>query len=130
MDDASDAIWNRAAMQDDGPDLRSGDEALANLLRVHSLAMSGGLLDAVQRLTPEQVSLGVDGYEYFDLADAAIVVRDLQAVLGREGLSDATLEALEVEADRLYGLAVPMDQIIVDRFEQRLAADPSAFASV
>src|SRR6478672_11086282 len=48
--DLGDAIWNRAALHGGGSRPRYGDAALSAVLRLHNLVMSGGLLDAVERL--------------------------------------------------------------------------------
>jgi hypothetical protein len=49
--DFADAIWNGAGLEIGGPEPRPGDTALSAVLRLHSHAMCGGLLDAVERLT-------------------------------------------------------------------------------
>jgi hypothetical protein len=128
MTSVSDAIWNRAAMDAGGPSPRSGDAALASLLRVHNLAMSGGLLDALDRLSPGDLDAAQNGYRFFDLPEAADVIGRVRSELGRNDLSDGELEALEGEADQRYAEVVATDQVIVDRFEARLTSDPEAFA--
>jgi hypothetical protein len=56
-------IWNRAAMDDGGSTPRAGDVALAALLRLHSRAMSSGLLDAVMDgLDAEEIEAALAGY--------------------------------------------------------------------
>ena len=107
---------------------RPGDEALASLLRVHSLAMSGGLLDAVERLSPDALDAAQSGYRVFDLPEAATLIAHVRSELGRDDLSDAEHDALEGEADQRYADAVATDEVIADRFERRLASAPDDFA--
>lgn len=111
-----------------GPIPRSGDVALASLLRVHSLAMSGGLLDAVERLARGDLDAAQAGYRFFDLPEAAAVIGHVRDELERDGLSDEELESLEIEADQRYASVVPTGQVIGDQFEARLVSDPDAFA--
>ena len=113
-----------------GPSPRPGDEALASLLRVHNLAMSGGLLDAVERLSPDELDAAQAGYRVFNLSRAADVVAHVRSELGRDDLSDTEMEALEGEADQRYADVVATDTVIVDRFEDRLAFTPDDFAPV
>ena len=90
--------------------------------------MSGGLLDAVERLAPGELDAAQAGYRSFDLPEAAAVIEHVRSELGRNDLGDAGLEALEGEADHRYTDVVATDQVIVDRFEARLASEPDAFA--
>jgi hypothetical protein len=110
-----------------GADARHGDIALASLLRVHSLARNSGLMAAVEGVPPDVVEAGTSGYRFFGMDGAAEVVADLQEMLRHPGMSEDDMEAMELEADRLYGVVVPGDEVIVSRFETRLAADPEAF---
>jgi hypothetical protein len=126
----SDAIWNRAAMDGGGTNPLPGDQALASLLRLHSLAMSGGLLDAVERLSPAELDAALVGYQEFDLPDAASTVAHVRSELIRDDLSEDDLDAVEAEADERYAEVIPMDAVIVDRFERRLASGPDDFAPI
>ena len=47
----ADLVWNRAAMEAAGEQPRQGDVAPASLLSLHNLAMNGGLLHAIERLS-------------------------------------------------------------------------------
>jgi hypothetical protein len=59
--DPADVIWNRAALDAGGPCPRHGDAALSAVLGLHGLAMSGGLLDAVERgQTPNSTPQNAD----------------------------------------------------------------------
>jgi len=129
--DAADEIWNRAAMNGGGPDPSLGDLALTSVLRLHNLAMSGGLLDAVERMTPEQLETAQAGYHWLRLDPAADVVAMVQQEIDAGALDDDDrAEALEVRADDEYGRAIPRDQTLVDAFRTRLAEEPHAFAPV
>jgi hypothetical protein len=126
--DAADEIWNRAALNSGGPDPSRGDLALSSVLRLHSLAMSGGLLDAVERMTPEQLEAAQAGYHWLGLDPAADVVAMVQQEVNAGALDDDDrAEDLEVRADDEYGRAVSSDQTLVDAFRTRLAEEPDAF---
>ena len=58
-------------MKGGGASPAPGDIALAALLRFHSSAMSGGVLDALERLTEAQVGEAVQGFRWFGLDEAA-----------------------------------------------------------
>ena len=128
---AADEIWNRAATTGGGPEPRPGDLALASALGVHNLAMSGGLLDAVERSSPDQLDAADAGFRWLRMAAAADVVaivrREVQAGVLDD---DQRAEALELRADDEYADVVPTDQTLVDAFEARLAEEPGAFASL
>ena len=129
--DAADEIWNRAAMNRGGPEPRKGDVALSSVLDVHNLVMSGGLLDAVERLTPEQLEAAEAGYGWLRLEPAADVLAMVRREVSGGALDDDDrAEALELRADEEYGRMIPTDQTLVDAFRTRLNEDPDDFASV
>ena len=129
--DAADEIWNRAAMNGGGTEPRQGDRALSDVLDLHNLAMSGGLLDAVERMTPEQLSAAQAGYRWLKLDPAAEVVAMVRREVDAGVLDDDDrAEALERHADDEYGLVIPSDQTLVDAFHVRLAQEPDAFMPV
>lgn len=124
----ADEIWNRAAMEDGGPTARHGDVHLAAVIGTHGLIVSGGLLDAVERLTPEQLANAEAGYRWLGLkaaADAIVMVREAMA---GGALSDDAVAALEERADEEYAEAISSDEAIVDAFGSRFEAGPQAFA--
>jgi hypothetical protein len=127
MDDRADEIWNRAAL---GGTLatRSGDRALAAVLGLHGLAMSSGLVDALERLTTEEVDAAEAGYRWLGLGAAADVVAAVRGDLAADGMTDEAAEALELRADEDYGHAVPTDDTVLQAFRTRLSAEPDAFA--
>jgi hypothetical protein len=125
-----DEIWNRAAMSDAVPHPRPGDVALSSVLSLHSLAMSGGLLDAVERLGPDALDAAESGYRWLRLGPAADVVAMVRREIEDGALDDDyRAEALELGADDEYGRVIPTDQVLVDAFESRLAEEPDSFAT-
>jgi hypothetical protein len=125
----TDNIWNRAAIERGGSSPRTGDVALAALLRLHSQAMSSGLLHAVtDGLSPEEIEAALAGYRYFGLDDVAQIVESVasQAQIA----SDDELDTLEGEADFRYGEAVPQDAFLVGAFEARATQTPEEFAPI
>jgi len=72
--DHADTVWNRAALDGGGPHPLRGDLALTAVLRLHSLAMSGGLLDAIERLTGPELDAAESGYTWLGHPDAAQVI--------------------------------------------------------
>lgn len=129
--DPADEVWNRAAMAEGGPDARQGDIALASVLVVHSAAMSGGLLNAVEQAAPDQLDSAEAGFRWLRLDTAADVVAMVRREVEAGALDDDDrAEDLEQRADDEYGRVVPTDQAIVDAFRSRLADEPPAFAPV
>lgn len=118
-------MWNRATMERGGWQPREGDVALAAVLSIHNLAMSGGLLDAVERHSKEEIDQAVAGFRYFGHDDAAAVVVSIaQQVAG----VDIDAEQLEAEANDRYAVAVPDDETLAARFEQVFRERRDAFA--
>jgi hypothetical protein len=130
MTNSADDVWDRAAMEAGGQDPRAGDSALSGLLSFHSRAMSGGVLDAVETATTEDLAAAEDGFRFFALADAADVVARVRSALAAGDLSESDLEELEGDADSRYAAIVPSDETIVERFESRLRSEPDLFAPV
>lgn len=75
----ADDIWNRACAEAGQPKTLTapGDRSLADMVLTHSLAMTGGLLHAVQSCTPDEVAAAVRGYRFFGLESAAAVLEDV-----------------------------------------------------
>ena len=129
--EAADEVWNRAAMASGGPAPRHGDASLASVLRLHNLAMSGGLLDAVERATADHLDAAEAGYRWLRLDAAADVVGMVRREIETGALGDEDrADALEGLADDEYGRVVPTDQTLVDAFRLRWVEDPGAFAPV
>jgi hypothetical protein len=128
--DSADEIWNRAAMHGGGPAPRSGDVALAAALRLHSLTMSGGLVDAIGSLRTAELDAAESGYRWLGLDMAAQVVAIVRSEIGHGALDDdERAESLELRADEGYTQAIPTDQALVNAFQARFFDDPQAFAS-
>jgi hypothetical protein len=129
--DAAHEVWNRAAMSSGGPAPRQGDASLASVLGVHSLAMSGGLLNAVEQATPDQLDAAEAGYRWLQLDAAADVIGMVRREIETGALDDDDrADALEGHADDEYGQVVPTDQTLVDAFQARWIEVPDAFAAV
>ncbi len=122
MTDA-DLIWNRACYGG-GPDPRAGDRALAALLTAHGLTMNGGVLHAVECLTPSEMSEAQSGYRFFGLE----AVADLLSYAHRVFEADDDLESQESLLDQQYAALVPEDSSLVNRFEKHWRENPSDFA--
>ena len=118
--DTADEVWNRAAMAGGGPQPHPGDAALASVLMVHNMAMSGGLLDAVERSTPADLEASEAGFRWLRLEAAGDVLAMVRREIEAGALDDDNrAEALEGHADDEYGLVVPTDQSLVDAFRVR-----------
>lgn len=129
--DPANVIWNRAALQGGGHSLRHGDMALSAVLRLHNLAMSGGVLDAVERLADLELDAAEHGYAWLGQPDAARLVAYVRDQIRAGAIDDADRgDHLEEQADRRYADIIPDDEILNLAFRRRLAAEPSAFASV
>jgi hypothetical protein len=127
---SADEIWNRAAMQRGGPAPRSGDLALAAALSLHSLAMSGGLVDAIERLGTEELDAAESGYRWLGLDPAAEAVAIVRSEIGNGALDDDEREeSLERRADEAYTQAIPSDEALMDAFQAKFSDDPQGFAS-
>jgi hypothetical protein len=124
MDDA-DLIWNRATLGGGGAGAHAGDVALTSVFTVHNLAMSGGLLDAVERLTSAQVDAAEAGYRWLGLNEAADVVASVRRAI-ESGVLD--LDELEIQVDADYYRVIPAEDVLERAFRRRLAEEPGAFS--
>lgn len=124
-------IWNRACAEAGSPKTLTepGDRALADMLLVHSLAMNGGVLDAVECLTADELAAGLRGYQYFGFEATGTVLED--AATRRNGAPDdeGYLFSLDAEADRRYAIVVGDDAVLVRAFEAQYRREPNAFAA-
>jgi hypothetical protein len=128
---AADEVWNRACNPLGTTSLVDGDRALAAMIEVHSLAMNGGLLDAVEGLALDEVAAGVAGYRYFGLDGAAEVIEWVANRMADVDPDDFdAVEQLESEADRRYAAQVPDDSTLTRAFEAIYREHPGAFAPV
>jgi hypothetical protein len=126
--DLADTIWNRAALEDGGPRPLRGDSSLAAVLRLHNLAMSGGVLDAVERLTDAELDAAENGYAWLGHPAAVQVIAFVRDEVRSGALEDGDrAERLERVADRRYTDIIPADATLHSAFRRRLAEEPSAF---
>jgi hypothetical protein len=127
--DLADLIWNRAALDGGGPRPLRGDSALAAALRLHNLAMSGGVFDTVERLIGTELDAAESGYTWFGHPAAVQVIAFVPDEVRAGALEGGDrAERLEQEADRRYVDAIPADAALQGAFRRRLAEEPSAFA--
>jgi hypothetical protein len=92
--------------------------------------MSGGLLDAVERLADPELDAAERGYAWLGHPVAAQVVAYVRDQIRGDALTDADrAEHLEHEADQQYTDIIDTDTTVYVAFRHRLAAEPSAFAS-
>lgn len=115
-----DQIWKRAAMNGGGTRPGKADIALASLLRMHGMIMSGGIEHALAALSPQQFKAGVEGYRYFGLLGAAIVME--QARIKR-----ITKNSELDQFNENYKILVPGDNALFRAFQVKLLASPEAF---
>ena len=117
-------------MQGGGPASLRGDAALSAVLSLHNLSMSGGLVDAVERLEPSTLDAAEAGYRWLGLNPAAEAVRVVRTEIGDGALDDeGRAEALELRADEQYAQVIPTDQTLVEAFQTKFNQEPEAFAS-
>jgi hypothetical protein len=126
--DAGYRIWNRAAMQGGGDNPAAGDRALADALSFHSLAMSGGVLDAVER--SDNLTAVEDGFRWLGLDRIAELLASVRHAIVAGALDDEDrMEALEVEADERYNAVLNSDADLEAAFRRRLVENPTAFVA-
>ena len=94
------------------------------------LAMSGGLLNAVERLADPELDAAEHGFAWLGRPDAARLVAYVRDQIRFGALDDTDrADPLEEEADQRYADIIPTDETLDLAFRRRLAAEPSAFAS-
>ncbi|CBJ41352.1 hypothetical protein [Ralstonia solanacearum] len=114
-----DEIWNRAALDGGGKNPSEGDVNLASALLLHSLAMNGGVLHALQVLTDQQRVAAMVGFRYFGFYKVA----DLLS----EPFSDTDED--EERLEDTYSQEIPLDEVLFNAFCAKLATDSQAFAA-
>lgn len=129
--DHADAIWNRAALESGGQTPGAGDTALAAALRLHSSAMSGGVLDAVDNMTDEELDAAEAGYRWLHVPAASEAIAAVRRAIADGALADPDrASALELSSDNHYDEAIENDGALDNAFRARLATDPDAFAAI
>lgn len=125
----ADLIWNRAALEQGGPNPRPGDEALASMLLAHGLTMNGGVLHAAEALLPGDLAKALESYSYFGLSGIAEVFERAQSEIATP--SDEELaDEIESQLDADYHRLVPSDDTLVRAFERTLSDHPMEFAKL
>ncbi len=129
--DLADTIWNRAALESGGPAPGAGDQALAAALRLHSSAMSGGVLDAVEHMTDEELDAAEAGYRWLHVPAASEAIAAVRRAIADGALDDPDrASALELSSENNYDAAIEDDAALDNAFRARLGTDPDAFTSV
>ncbi|SDP20817.1 hypothetical protein SAMN04489867_1735 [Pedococcus dokdonensis] len=129
--DQADSIWNRAALEGGGASPGAGDTALAAALLLHSSAMSGGVLDAVETLTDEELDAAEAGYRWLHVPAASEAIAAVRREIADGALDDPQrASALEMSADDHYDEAIEDDAALDSAFRARLKTDPDAFSPV
>lgn len=129
--DVADTIWNRAALEAGGANPGEGDRALAAALLLHSSAMSGGVLDAVENMTDEELDAAEAGYRWLHVPAASEAIASVRRAIADGALDDPErASALEMSADDSYDEAIEDDAALDNAFRARLGTDPDAFAAV
>jgi len=119
----ADQIWNRAC-QGGGTCPKAGDVALAAVLLFHGAAMNGGVLHAVQCLSPLQLQAARMGYAFYGFSEIDELLERAQCLQDSQ-----ELESLEQELNQGYWRHIPDDASLVDRFERHWKTSPGDFAS-
>ena len=129
--DLADTIWNRAALESGGSTPGEGDRALAAALLLHSSAMSGGVLEAVQNLTDEELDAAEAGYRWLHVPAASEAIAEVRRAIADGALDDpGRASALDLSADDHYDEAIEDDAALDSAFRARLSTDPHAFSGV
>ena len=119
----ADRVWNRAC-QGGGDSPRAGDSALAALLLFHGAAMNGGVLHAVESLSPDELAGALAGYGCFGYKGIAKLIRTALDAIQR----DQDLDSLEAKLDQEYWSQIPDDGVLVKAFEVHYEATPQEYS--
>ncbi|MBK1884517.1 hypothetical protein JIN85_19025 [Luteolibacter pohnpeiensis] len=118
----TDTIWNRACSGGIS-EARSGDRALANLLRAHGLTINGGVLHAVECLTEIELNEAEAGYRFYGLDSISSMLSRAKGIL----ISGEDTEDYESVLDEEYYEKIPDDDFLVGTFENHFRSNPSAY---
>lgn len=131
----ADAVWNRAVDLASPADAsHPGDAALLTVLTFHGLVTNGGLFNAVELHTHDEVypnDAVVDAYRFLGLEDAGAAIDN--AVLEQRDLrldDEADEDDIEDAAARIDATYTLDDEDIDAALEVALANYPEAFAPV
>jgi hypothetical protein len=130
MNDA-DLIWKRAATERGGVNPFRGDQHLSAALALHGLAMSVGVVEAVQQLSRADLDDAEAGLRWLGLPAAVAVLSRVRRKIADGALEDVQrAEKLRRRSESGYAEAVENDSALVSAFRSRLRTDPDAFAKV
>jgi hypothetical protein len=118
-------IWDRACFGG-GESPRSGDIALATLLLFHGLAMNGGVLHAVECLSPEQLIAAKEGYKYFWFESVSELISSAQEVIEKK----LDLDSHEATMNQKYRHMIPNDDVLIDSFERHQQQHPLEYSPI
>ena len=118
-----DRIWNRAC-EGGGEAPGAGDSALAALLLFHGPCMNGGVLHAVECLSPAQLTESEAGFRFFGLSSTAELLQRAREIVsvGKD------LEEYGSTFDQEYWGQIPDDSTLVKRFELHHESHPSDYS--
>ena len=113
----ADRVWNRAAIEYGGAHPREGDQALSDMLLAHAMIMHGGLAQAFECLSEEELVAAAMGFDFFGLSPVSKLL-----------IKKFTDDELKNVDDRWYWEFVKDDSDLVNRFEVVYAEAPEYFA--
>jgi hypothetical protein len=93
------------------------------MLQAHGLVMNGGVLHAIEYLAGSKLRDAEAGYCFYGLDAVASLLSRARSIFE----SGVELTEHELQLDAEYGVLVPTDTSLVDRFEQQLQLKPSEF---
>lgn len=133
MSETREHIWNRARQATQAnPELRAGDRALAATLLAHGIVMNGGVLQALQGMSPSERREAAAGYRFLALPTLAELFEmevpddDLDEDDDEQG--DSELDRLETQLNQKYWATAPDDAALRHAFERKLMQEPGLFA--
>ena len=108
-----------------------GDRALASLLIAHGLINNGGVTHVIEVLSEDEVMAAIEGFRFFDLDAAAILLDEVRRGLSRERARTGDYdERLELEFDEQYSELIPDDAVLEARFRRHFESHPEDFSSI
>jgi len=132
-------IWNRACEgAEANGELRAGDRALAAVLLAHGIVMNGGVLHALQSMSPSERREAAAGYRFLTLPTLAelfemqVPEHDLDDDDDDDEEDDDTeseLDRLETELNQKYWATAADDQGAVARVREEARAGARAVRS-
>jgi len=86
--------------------------------------MNGGVLHAVESLSPDELAGAQAGYGYFGYEGIAKLIRTALDAIQR----DQDLDSLEAKLDQEYWSEIPDDGVLVNAFEVHYKASPREYS--